>query len=228
MTGAKGQTIELDAPFEPAPTLDSILQIGQMRGELLVVGNQFIKGGAMQLYAACYDCVVAENRFEQFGFSNWGRNPHGVGWQPNLNNVMLDNTMNAGSSTMGVRGCGISCSASYGSAVDLSGKYSANAVSPCSSRSLGGCSGNSTSLLGRDCAPFLKDPTNIGSYTGATNLQLAWRRNTMKGVDFLNGGVQMSHGIPLVDGGVIEGNRAAGGEPVTASGLNVTINILMR
>jgi hypothetical protein len=38
----------------------------------------------------------------------------------------------------------------------------------------------------------------------------------------------MSHGIPLVDGGVIEGNRAAGGEPVTASGLNVTINILMR
>lgn len=228
VTGAKGRTIELDAPFEPAPTLNSVLQIGQMRGQLLVVGNHFVKGGSMQLYAACYDCVVAENRFDDFGFANWGRNPHGVGWQPNLNNVMLDNIMNTGLGSMSVRGCGVSCSASFGSAADIDGnKYSANSVTPCVS-SLGECSGNSTSLLGRDCAPFLKDPTNVGSYAGATNLQLAWRRNTMNAVEFLNGVVQMSHGIPLVDGGVIEGNHAVGNKPITVNGLNVTTNILIR
>ena len=95
--GAKGQTITLDAPFESPPVVgQSTLQIGQMRGQVSVVGNHFVKGGAMQLYAACYDCVVAHNRFDEFGFSNWGRNPHGIGWQQNLNNLMVDNIMNLG------------------------------------------------------------------------------------------------------------------------------------
>lgn len=41
-----------------------------MRGQLLLVGNDFVYGGGVQLYAACYDCVVAENKFRHFGFSN--------------------------------------------------------------------------------------------------------------------------------------------------------------
>jgi hypothetical protein len=79
--GDRDRTVTLDRPFDPSPTSDSALQIGQMRGQLLLVGNDFVYGGGVQLYAACYDCVVAENHFREFGLSNWGRAPHGVGWQ---------------------------------------------------------------------------------------------------------------------------------------------------
>ena len=94
ISGARGRTVTLDAPFNPAPAVGrSAIQIGQMRGQISIVGNTFAKGGGVQLYAACYDCLVAENTFGQFGFTNWGLNPHGVGWQPNLNNLVVDNKM---------------------------------------------------------------------------------------------------------------------------------------
>ena len=81
VSGERNRTITLDRPFNPNPTSDSAIQIGPMRGQLLLVGNDFVYGGGVQLYAACYDCVVAENHFREFGLSNWGRAPHGVGWQ---------------------------------------------------------------------------------------------------------------------------------------------------
>ena len=78
--GARNRTITLDFPFDPPPAAAlSSLQIGPMRGQIMVVGNDFVYGGAMQFYAACLDCVVAENIFRSFGFVNWGRNPSAIG-----------------------------------------------------------------------------------------------------------------------------------------------------
>ena len=83
--GARNRTVTLDAAFDPPPTSvrrrplferslsrlltspsdaaaqASALQLGPMRGQLLLVGNDFVYGGGMQLYAACYDCVVGES-----------------------------------------------------------------------------------------------------------------------------------------------------------------------
>ena len=77
--GARNRTITLDFPFDPPPGGRSSLQVGLMRGQILVVGNDFVFGGAMQFYSNCLDCVVAENIFGSFGFVNWGRNPSGIG-----------------------------------------------------------------------------------------------------------------------------------------------------
>ena len=71
ISGARGRTVTLDSPFNPLPAVgQSAIQIGQMRGQISIVGNTFVKGGDVQLYAACYDCLVAENTFGQFGFTN--------------------------------------------------------------------------------------------------------------------------------------------------------------
>lgn len=84
-----------------------------------------------------------------------------------------------------------------------------------------GCNGNATQQLGRDCAPFSNSSSDIfkdiGSYRGAMNTQLAWRRNTM-GRIYLTGPSgptwAKAGAIPLVDGGVIEGNRNVNGGPI--------------
>ena len=67
--GESNRGVLLDRPFDPpiAPH-SSIVQIGPFRGQLLLVRNHFVSGGTVQLYAACYDCIVAENEFEEFGF----------------------------------------------------------------------------------------------------------------------------------------------------------------
>ena len=96
----------------------------------------------------------------------------------------------------------------------------------------GECSGNASSLVGRDCAPFSSAPGNIGSYKGAINLQLAWRRNTIKQLLFPVSIPLMflgpkEGGIPLVDGGLIQGNRNATGGAIAVLGLNVTVNVLV-
>ena len=158
---------------------------------------------------ACLCWNAAENTFRKFGFSNWGRAPHGVGWQPNLNAIMADNHFPPGDCCRGmsVMGASRSCSGSDNARDEqrTCGKAEAGG-------SWLGCSGNETSKLGRDCTPFAD--SGIGSYKGAMNLQLAWRRNDMSFIE-LNGpspqNWQKAGGIPLVDGGVIEANRNATG-----------------
>ena len=73
---------------------------------------------------------------------------------------------------MSVMGASRSCSGSYNARDEqrTCGKAEAGG-------SWLGCSGNETSKLGRDCTPFAD--SGIGSYKGAMNLQLAWRRNDM-------------------------------------------------
>lgn len=170
----------------------------------MIVGGDFVSGGDMQLYAACYDCVVAQNKFRKFGFTNWGRNPHGSGWQPNLNNLVADNAMLGDSGIMGVLGCGLTCS-------DAAGGHCV------SIRSRSACSGNATSLLGRDCVAFGPD-----AYAGAVNMQIAWRRNVMRSLDFTHG-VQP---FPLVDAGIVD--RTMWLTPFIPLELNRTTNVLVR
>ena len=132
--------------------------------------------------------------------------------QPNLNCLMVNNHFDEfdRSSGMEVLGCGSTCSGMYDNSDGEKICY------PAASHSGEwiGCSGNATSKLGRDCTPFADE--GVGSYKGAINLQIAWRRNNMSNL-VLNGpspATWIKEGaIPLVDGGVIEGNyNATGGQ----------------
>eukprot|EP00040_Diaphanoeca_grandis_P035013 m.219104 g.219104 ORF g.219104 m.219104 type:complete len:860 (-) comp33288_c4_seq1:71-2650(-) len=189
--GFRNRTISVDTPFDPAPTSASTVQIGQFRGQILIVGGDFVAGGTMQLYAACYDCVVAENKFRDFGFTNWGLNPHGAGWQPNLNNLMVDNAMLGPRGVdMGVLHCSQTCSDA--------------ACGNCYSFGHGGsppqqCSGNTTSMLGRCCAA---DASNMGAFVGSLNVQVAWRRNRMQSLFFGSKGDSAT--IAVADTGLVE------------------------
>ena len=175
--GERNRTITLSSPFSPPPTDFSVFQIGPMRGQIMLVGNDFVYGGGAQLYAACYDCIVAENHFQEFGLSNWGRAPHGVGWQPNINALMVDNVFDRSDRSGGaeVLGCSATCSGSYNDADEEKICHPAESHSG----EWIGCSGNATSQLGRDCTPFSDDDGTIGGYKGAVNMQIAWRRNSM-------------------------------------------------
>jgi hypothetical protein len=190
--------------------LDPIRQVGQFRGQILVVGNDFVHGGSMQLYAACYDCLVAENTFRKFGFSNWGRNPHGAGWQPNLNNIMADNTMMVEGGGMSVRGCSTTCT-------DVEGKC----TSAPHTAVWAGC-GNNT-LLGRDCAPF---SSAMGSFRGAVNSNLAWRRNTMAHFYIDQDSGHRQADIPVLDGGLVE--HTLWTTPGAMVNLTGTTNVVVR
>jgi hypothetical protein len=231
--GNRNRTITLDFPFNPQPsTASSALQIGLMRGQIMIIGNDFVFGGAMQLYANCLDCVVAENTFRSFGFTNWGRNPHGIGLQTNLNNIMCDNRFPGGPNRgMAVAGAAPTCSGSYDEKDEeriCSGDRGGPPFSPLSTPTSPkwiGCPGSATAKLGRDCAPF--SDTGVGSYRGAMNLQLAWRRNTMSELSLtgVSGPIWKEAGsIPLVDGGVIEGNYDANGAQIelNAGGSNAS------
>lgn len=212
--GPRNRTVVLDRPFDPPPTPASTVQIGPYRGQIMLVGNLFQKGGNVQLYAACYDCTVAQNVFAQFGFTSWGRNPHGAGFQPNLANFIEDNVVTG---AIGVRGCSATCSAPFGAR--------------CFRPSTDGCSNNGTSDAGRDCAAYDNQP-----YEGAINLRLVWRRNAMQGLDFFGGdlpGIPASwHGgtgrIPLVDGGLIEHTVWATPNGSSALNLSAADNVLLR
>ena len=72
-------TLTLSVDGAAPAAASSSLQVGLMRGQIMVVGNDFVFGNAMQFYSNCLDCVVAENVFRSFGFVNWGRNPSGIG-----------------------------------------------------------------------------------------------------------------------------------------------------
>ena len=58
VSGDRNRTVTLDSPFTPPPTTKSMIQIGQMRGQLLIVGNKFVYGGGLQLYAACCEVTL--------------------------------------------------------------------------------------------------------------------------------------------------------------------------
>ena len=87
-----GRQWEIDRPWIVAPDAGSRISIAPFRGRNLFIGNTFEDGGAMQLYGAAYDSIVAGNQGARMdGFSVWGLNPHGWGQQPSWFCQFLDN-----------------------------------------------------------------------------------------------------------------------------------------
>ena len=92
VTGNQGRAWELDRPWDIRPDATSRISIAPFRGRNLFIGNTFEDGGAFQLYGMALDTIVAENKGARMeGFSAWGLNPHGWGWQPVWFCQFLDN-----------------------------------------------------------------------------------------------------------------------------------------
>ena len=82
--GVRGQQREweVDVPWAVAPDATSEIQIGPLRGHILLDSNSWTTAYTVQLYGMCLDSVVAHNTFDTTPFYVWGRNPHGWGYQP--------------------------------------------------------------------------------------------------------------------------------------------------
>ncbi len=92
-----GRECEVDRPWAVEPDSASRLSISQFRGRNLFIGNTFEDGGAVQLYGAAHDSIVAGNRGTRMdGFYVWGLNPHGWGKQPSWGCQFLDNEILVG------------------------------------------------------------------------------------------------------------------------------------
>lgn len=95
----QGRAWEVDRPFSIPPQTDSVISIVPFRGRVLILGNTFSDGGAVQLYGMSIDCILAGNRGERMGgFSSWGRESKGWGWQPSWYCQFLDQTIAEGNS----------------------------------------------------------------------------------------------------------------------------------
>ena len=94
VTANSGREWEVDRPWDAPPDDTSLLSIAPFRGRNLFINNTFVDGGAMQLYAAVADVIVAGNKGARIdGFYTWGMNPHGWGDQPAFTAQFLDNEL---------------------------------------------------------------------------------------------------------------------------------------
>lgn len=92
VTAHCGREWQVDRPWVVPPDATSRISIAPFRGQNLFVGNTFEDGGALQLYAAAHDSIVAGNKGSRMdGFVVWGLNPHGWGYQPSWYCQFLDN-----------------------------------------------------------------------------------------------------------------------------------------
>jgi hypothetical protein len=74
--GGTNRSWVLRAPFAVPLDNTSVISIVPFRGDIIVVGNTFTDGGAIQLYAMAISVVVAENvATRTSGFLSWGLNP---------------------------------------------------------------------------------------------------------------------------------------------------------
>ena len=103
--GGTNRSWQLRAPFAVPLDSSSLLSIVPFRGDIIVSGNAFHDGGGVQLYAMAIATVVAGNTAARTsGFMAWGLNPHSWGYQPNLANQFLGNTVTIGASWGGQSG----------------------------------------------------------------------------------------------------------------------------
>ena len=76
------------------PFLDatSLVQFGPFKGRFVFLDNEYVDGGAFQLYANAADVVVAHHRFERMeGLLSWGRATGGAIYCPNIRVQFVDN-----------------------------------------------------------------------------------------------------------------------------------------
>lgn len=93
--GPKGaeQVWEVDVAWDVTPDETSQVQIGPLRGHILLAENSWTTAYTVQLYGMCLNAVVANNVFDRTPFYVWGRNPHYWGYQPNWNVEVLGNQL---------------------------------------------------------------------------------------------------------------------------------------
>ena len=95
----------IDAPFAVPLDATSVISIVPFRGDMVIAGNTFTDGGAIQLYAMAIRVVVAENvAARTSGFLSWGLNPHNWGVQPNFMTSFLSNVVAVGNAWGGQTG----------------------------------------------------------------------------------------------------------------------------
>jgi hypothetical protein len=103
--GGDNRSWTIDAPFAVPLDATSVVSIVPFRGDMVVAGNAFVDGGAIQLYAMAIRVVVADNTAARTsGFKTWGLNPHGWGVQPNFMTSFLDNEVSVGNAWGGQSG----------------------------------------------------------------------------------------------------------------------------
>lgn len=104
VTANNGQEWQVDRPWTIEPDASSRISIAPFRGRNLFIGNTFEDGGAVQLYGAAHDSILAENKGSRMdGFLVWGLNPHGWGPQPSWFCQFLDNEIVEGNGYGGIR-----------------------------------------------------------------------------------------------------------------------------
>jgi len=87
-----GREWEVDRPWTIVPDTASLISITPFRGQNLFIGNTFEDGGAVQLYGAAHESVVAENTGSRMdGFLVWSLDPHDWCPQPSWYCQFLDN-----------------------------------------------------------------------------------------------------------------------------------------
>ena len=78
-SGVKGsqRVWDVDVPWDELPDETSQVQIGPLRGHILLDSNSWTTAYRVQLYGMCIDSVITSNVFDTTPFYVWGRNPHG-------------------------------------------------------------------------------------------------------------------------------------------------------
>lgn len=95
----------LQSPFLVPLDSTSLISIVPFRGDLILTGNTFTDGGAIQLYAMAINVMVSENTaMRTSGFLSWGLNPHNWGVQPNFFTSFVNNSVAVGNAWGGQTG----------------------------------------------------------------------------------------------------------------------------
>merc|ERR1711907_26024 len=86
------KTIQIDRPFSTELDETSLVQVGPFKGRFVFLDNEYLDGGAFQLYANAADVIVAEHRFTRMeGLLSWGRaTGHNI-YCPNIQVQFVDN-----------------------------------------------------------------------------------------------------------------------------------------
>ncbi len=96
-----GRDWEVDRPWQVEPDTSSIFSIIPFRGHTILAENTFIDGGAVQLYGISIENIISGNNCARMlGFSVYGQESRGWGWQPSWYNQILDNNITDGHNYM--------------------------------------------------------------------------------------------------------------------------------
>jgi len=95
LMGYRDKIVEVDRPWGVEPDTNSFISITSFQGHYLLLDNQFIDTGALQLYGTSIECIVAGNHGTRMqGFRDLGMWYYG--YQPSWFCQLLDNQISEG------------------------------------------------------------------------------------------------------------------------------------